>query len=245
MNTLTRRQSGIVIEDRLPAVIRWIGGRFRDRDGHADYRMTWGELVFGRAGWACELALFHEHYSLHLHALRMKVFIRLGFLQRWHRDPFEIMESWGASCSDGVLHLHWGRHTKILYLPWRHWVQVAHDVRRADGSWAPYVGSWEHDKEPDGRHEETYPYRYVCESAEVQQVEATIHVERRIRKLKVLRWLPFARTSYAIDVQFSDEVGEGAGSWKGGTVGCGYELRPNETPRECLRRMERTRKFGR
>jgi hypothetical protein len=28
-------------------------------------------------------------------------------------------------------------------------------------------------------------------------------------------------------------------------VGCGYELRPNETALECLRRMERERKFDR
>lgn len=32
-------------------------------------------------------------------------------------------------------------------------------------------------------------------------------------------------------------------SWKGGTIGCGYALRPNESPYECLKRMEQERKF--
>jgi len=33
------------------------------------------------------------------------------------------------------------------------------------------------------------------------------------------------------------------GSWKGGTLGCGYTLRKNETPLECLKRMEVERNF--
>jgi hypothetical protein len=44
-------------------------------------------------------------------------------------------------------------------------------------------------------------------------------------------------------VVFSAEVGERSGSWKGGCIGCGYDLLPDELPEECLRRMERDRKF--
>jgi len=39
------------------------------------------------------------------------------------------------------------------------------------------------------------------------------------------------------------EVGERTGEWKGGTTGCGYQMLPNETPLETLRRMEKERKF--
>ena len=35
----------------------------------------------------------------------------------------------------------------------------------------------------------------------------------------------------------SDEVGEETGSWKGGTIGCGYNLKPGETAEECFDRM--------
>src|SRR4051812_48210332 len=38
---------------------------------------------------------------------------------------------------------------------WRH---MRHEVRRADGSWVPFVGSWERDKEQDGREESTFSY---------------------------------------------------------------------------------------
>ncbi len=35
-----------------------------------------------------------------------------------------------------------------------------------------------------------------------------------------------------------------AGSWKGGVLGCGYEMKPGETPKQTLRRMERERVFN-
>lgn len=232
----------VVIPEHIPFLVRKLGAKFKD--GPREYRMRWGELAFRRRGVALDLCMFDSHFSLHVHALWTSVYVTLPFLQRWHRDPYEIMESWGFSLGPEMgLHLHWGRKTKIIYMPWRNWVQTAHDVRCVDGSWAPWVGSWEHEKEPDGRALETHPYRYILRSGEVQDRTATIYVERRVRKLKWLRWLPFGRTAYAIDVRFNDEVGERSGSWKGGCIGCGYTLRENETPLECLRRMERERKF--
>jgi hypothetical protein len=232
---------GVVVPERMPWPVRLLGGRWKD--GRRSYRMRWGDLNIGRRGAAVDLCLFEEGHSLHLRALWIDTFIKLPFLRRWRREPHEIMESWGFSLDPEMgLHLHWGRHTKVLTMPWRNWVQSAHDVLRADGSWAPYAATWR-DEEPDGRHIEKHPYRYVLRSGEVQNREASIYVERRTRKLKALRWLPFGRTSHSIDVAFSEEVGERTGSWKGGCVGCGYTLRPGETPREALYRMQEERKF--
>jgi hypothetical protein len=244
--------TAVVIPEHIPAPLRWLGARWKD--GRRSYRMRWGELSFFVRGFGVDLCLFEEHYSLHVHALWVNAYITLPFLQRWHYDPFEMMESWGFHWTpDMGIHAHWGRRTKIITMPWRDWVQTEHAVRRPDGTWAPFVGSWEigdrrlfpgkSAKEPDGREEMAYPYRYVLRSGELQERTATIHVERRIRKLKWLRWMPLGRTVHAISVEFSDEVGERTGSWKGGTIGCGYELRENETPLECLRRMETERKF--
>lgn len=244
--------SGPAFDLAIPVVLRWLGARdveYSHRTKQTDYRMRWGQLVLNKPGFGCELCLFEEGYSLKLHAFRVLAFIRLPF--RAGREPHEMMESWGASYHPpelGGLHLHWGRRYKILTPFWRQWEQSAHEVRRPDGMWTPFVGSWEErcerrpdGKEPDGRHLETYPYRYLLQSGEVQERTATIYVERRTRRLK---YLPFVRrVSHAISVEFSDEVGERSGSWKGGCVGCGYDLRPGETPRECLKRMERERKF--
>lgn len=252
--------SDVVIRESMPVLIKAIGGRWKN--GKRSYRMRWGELTIGKRGSAIELCLFsgaagnEGRFSLHLHLFWINTFISLPFLDRWAYKPGEMMCSWGYSHSpDMGFHLHWGEvkrktwpywqaRTKIVNMPWRDWVQTSNDVRRADGSWAPYVGSWERNKEPDGRHLETHPYRYVLRSGEVQERNATIYVERRVYKLKWLRWLPFGRVRHSIDVSFDGEVGERTGSWKGGCFGCDYNLRENETPLECLCRMQRDRRFN-
>lgn len=245
-----RSQSVVLPETPLPLIVRAIGGRFRD--SKRSYRMKWGELSWRSLGLAVKLCLFSEgHFSLMLHLAWLQVFVALPFLSRWAWEPAEIMEAWGFSSLDGHVHLSWGDSTKIVAMPWADWVHVSCTVRRGDGSYVPFVGSWEEKqphrpdgKEPDGRHRETHAYHYMLRSGDVQHVNATISVERREWRLRWLRWTTlFAKVRHSIDVQFSDEVGERSGSWKGGTIGCGYDLRPNETPRECLMRMMRDRKF--
>lgn len=244
--------SVVIPEPALPLVVRLLGGRFRD--SARSFRMKWGELSWGyrECGLAAKLCLFEEGFSLCLRLAWLQIFVRLPFLQRWAWHPREIMESWGFSTLDGAVHFNWSNATKIVRFPWADWVHLSHTVMRPDGSFVPFVGSWEErqpyrpdGKEPDGRHLETHPYHYLLQNGDVQHVEATISVERREWRLRWLRWTSlFAKVRHSIDVNFSDEVGERSGSWKGGTVGCGYELRPNETPRECLRRMMRDRKFN-
>lgn len=90
-----------------------------------------------------------------------------------------------------------------------------------------------------------WPYRYVLKSGEVQERTATIHIVRMEWRA---RWYPIIwrrKVRTCIDVQFSDEVGEGAGSWKGGCIGCGYDMLPGESAADCLFRMERELKFTR
>lgn len=184
------------------------------------------------------LDLFEEGYCLDFFGF----LISLPFLDRWAYDPFEIMESWGFCFYERSIHFNWGRKCKVVRLPWD-WEHIKCEVLRPDGTWVPYVGSWE-DKEPDGRLEETFPYRYVLDSGEVQNRIATVYVERREWRRRWMRWCPwFAKKAQSIDVSFSDEVGERTGSWKGGTIGCGWTMLPGETAEQTLRRMERERKF--
>jgi hypothetical protein len=52
------------------------------------------------------------------------------------------------------------------------------------------------------------------------------------------------KCSHYIEIEFDKEVGERAGSWKGGTIGCSYGIKSNETAYQCLLRMEQERKFN-
>jgi hypothetical protein len=133
--------------------------------------------------------------------------------------------TFGFTFFDDRLHLHWGKtHGKrddpmaVVLMPWA-WRHRLHELLT----------------EP-----ETHPYTYTLRSGEVQHRTATIKVERRTW---TRWWLPFKRVSRSIDVEFSGEVGERSGSWKGGCTGCGFPMLASETPVQALRRMEATRKF--
>jgi len=123
------------------------------------------------------------------------------------------------------------------------WVWWGKDNGRSKGS--PMVSfympwAWKHREHKVLSEPESHPYTYTMRSGEVQHRTATIKAERRIW---TRWWLPFRRVSQSIDIEFNAEVGEQTGSWKGGVLGCGYEMKPGETPLQTLRRMEIERKF--
>lgn len=153
----------------------------------------------------------------------------------------------GFMFSDDVLFLRYGqdtgasnrKRTKIINMPWA-WKHERHEVLNVFGEWEPARYPWRGD-EPDGRVVSTHPYLYVLKSGEQQLRDAEIFVERRTW---TRWWIPFRRVEKSINVEFSDEVGERTGTWKGGTVGCGYEMKAGESAVQCLRRMERERVFS-
>lgn len=88
-----------------------------------------------------------------------------------------------------------------------------------------------------------YHYDYK-DSYDGSIVPCTYWVEEREWRRKWLKWTKLGRTvNRYIEIEFDGEVGKGKGSWKGGCVGCSYNLLPGETPEECIKRMERERKF--
>jgi hypothetical protein len=146
----------------------------------------------------------------------------------------------------------WLNKMHVFHFPWS-WAWVRTSKLLANGEWfhETYKNRlpW---KEKDALEKqqnfwtETHPYKYVLRSGEVQLVAATVTVSEQEWNWRWFKWLGFPRkVSKTIWVEFSDEVGEERGSWKGGTVGCGYALQKGESPLECLRRMEKERKFER
>jgi len=192
------------------------------------------------------LSLFNDGYCLDL----LGFLIALPFLDRWHREPYEIMESWGFYYdSHHALVLCWGDKCKFIHMPWC-MDFVKWEVMQPDGKFVLKDRSYDGDPK-DGRWVADYVYRYTLRSGEVQVRIATVYVERGYwhwllaKWLRLPLWLPVVNMmKQSIDVRFDDEVGERTGSWKGGCIGTGYSMLPGETPEQTLRRMERERKFN-
>lgn len=241
---MSTTDSYVMSQARRPEIgwlLRRLGARWRDgrtiRFRWGEFSTTWG-VSFG-------LCLFGEGYSLHVHPGWGSVFIPI-LRGRKTREPHEMMEKWGISIFRYDAHLQWGDKTKVVHFPWD-WKHVRHEIYRKDGTWGPFIGSWE-EKTPgeDGRLTLVEPYRYLNLDGVKQSLTATYCVEEREWRWRWFAWLPWPRhIQRCIDVSFSEEVGSERGSWKGGTVGCGYQMRRGETPQECLRRMERERRFDR
>ena len=101
-----------------------------------------------------------------------------------------------------------------------------------------YEDKW---KDPELVFIRTYSY---LDSYDNTPLLATIRVEQREWRYKWMPWTSlFSKIRTSIDIQFSEEVGNRKGSWKGGCIGCDYDLRPGESPLQCLKRMEKERKF--
>lgn len=86
-----------------------------------------------------------------------------------------------------------------------------------------------------------YPYEYRLKSGVSQHTIAKVHQV----KTYWVNWFGFGKKyQHSIEIDFKSEIGESVNSWKGGTIGCGWTLKPNETPYEGLIRMEKERKFN-
>lgn len=195
-----------------------------------------GEVAYVKLGWSAPSLLFEipsdwDEYRrcwLTFSLLICRVGISFQWLCKVVADDGQCSgPTYGFYFMGGHLVLRYGKTTsramtgyKSIDMPWQ----------------------WRHQWSRDCGDPITQPYRYVRRSGEVQERTATI---QHGQTLWTRPWLPWRKLVDAIDVRFSDEVGEGTGSWKGGTIGCGYIMKPGETPVECLRRMERERKFSR
>lgn len=143
-----------------------------------------------------------------------------------------------------------GADVKCIHMPWElTWVRTS--SLRKDNTWEHETyrtgrnkSFWDKDKWGGILFSETHPYHYNLSNGTVQEVLATIRVEEREWRWRACKWLPLTKkVNKTIEIDFSSEVGERSGSYKGGTLGCSYTLKKGEEPWECLARMERERKF--
>jgi hypothetical protein len=95
-------------------------------------------------------------------------------------------------------------------------------------------------------YKEVHPYLYILKDGTAQHRYATIRQEKRLWRRRCLPFTNlFCLRNHIISIDFDQEVGERAKSWKGGTMGCSFAMLPGETGLQALRRMEATRRFDR
>lgn len=171
--------------------------------------------------------------------------------------------AWGFNYHDNTIWIYvggggnfqGGRKFKTITMPWKlTWVRTStlmnggidwfHETQKNRLNWGKdssgeKIGSY--DWLNKNKWQETHPF---VDKYDNTLVNATIGVSEREWRPIWFEWTSlFAKTRKTIEVNFDKEVGKEKGSWKGGTIGCGYEMLPNESPLECLKRMESERNF--
>lgn len=155
----------------------------------------------------------------------------------------EMWASWGIGWHDSdTIHLNWGEKCKVLWMPWGwEWYRTSYLMPDK---------TWEHETRKNRNFDyfnklekwkEVYPFKYIRRNREneIQERQATVTVSEMEFRLRGAAWCSlFKLIRKSIWIEFDGEVGERSGSWKGGTIGCGNDLLPGETPEQCLRRLE-------
>jgi hypothetical protein len=238
-----------VTQDRygrdIPFLLRLLGCRAIHGGRWPNYRFKWGEVA-PRWGLSAQYSVYHEEANVNLCLIWGSVHIKAPMLITQRENTEDWNASYGFTYFERAFQFKWRTRCKIIRLPWD-WEHVRHTFLNLNGS-------VHHHEEKRRGHFEQAPegtkmvcdYIYVRRSGEVQHRTATINGEEREWRWRWFTWCPWpSRVSRSINVEFDREIGEEVGTWKGGTVGCGWDWRHDESALESLRRMERERKFSR
>lgn len=229
------------------------------------FKRSWITFYFG---WYFNLSYeicgyFDNRPRINLDIIFFNLTLILPFRNKWtdECDP----PKWGISIHHNTFWIYKGGKGNMsggnkwwtMHMPWNlEWVRTSTLLK--DGNWFHETKKnrliWFSKESSDGKMtreklnelmwKQELPYTYVLKNKTVQERIATISVSEMEWRWNWFKWLSLTKKiSKSIDINFSDEVGERTGSWKGGCTGCSYGLLPNETPEECLRRMEKERKF--
>lgn len=152
----------------------------------------------------------------------------------------------------------WYRHVYSWHFPWSlHWHSTEICEHQPNDSelksvWSEttknrkrFLDSYEERKRVEASVSRDYKYAYILKNRSIQSRTATVHVSRMTHRARWWPIIPIQKTRTYIDVSFDQEVGEETGSWKGGCIGCSYEMKWGESPERCLSRMEHEREFRR
>lgn len=239
---------------RFPARLPYKLREFFKKRGCA--RFGWGEIT-NRWGFAIDFTKMGAWY-LYLQLGWPCFFINLPTKGRKHGEDYDVnkeQRSYGVSIFDRQIALHFGFWRKYLPAPWATHV-VANHFLMWNGQWCEEIKMPVTIADIEERHAEYEKLRAAKEACEFVQVEdfwhnppgmetqrgkARITVGRYFSRPVWRAWLPlFTKQTWTFWCDFSCEVGSRAGSWKGGTTGCGGEIKRGESIGVAFQRMMNT-----
>jgi len=236
---------------------RWarkaVGHRFESR-------FVWGELNFYKPGWHIGLEMGEDTYE----EKNDHLYVRFFFGSIWIYLPWKFCRrfrpagtaaidkgsDFGFYTIDNSIVWRWACGYWSWHIPFFSFNHYSTEVLSIDGKRTVFIEYSGRGKRADRYEEkkaiecancEVHPYTYTCRNGDVQYRMATIYIDRMTWTRK---WFPFLKhVKTCIDVAFNEEIGEEVGSWKGGTTGCGWAIKPGQTALQALRDMEAERFF--
>ena len=175
---------------------------------------------------------------------------RLGRDWYWDITPrefgFSIFEghmsvSYGRRTHDSSTEQRWG-----CFLPWTQWRHVRHSLYGLDGKIFADLnqrirwGSWQY--EINQIVEDACPtvsFRFKDFDGEELTAKTKIEEREWLFGTGWCKWLSLFRqpkVRRSLDLRFSGETGDRKGSWKGGTIGTGIDMLPDELHENAFRR---------
>lgn len=163
--------------------------------------------------------------------------------RRKHSSDWSYSDKkYGFDVHSGSIYFHWKN--KLMgwdfpFITWNHYTTEYMDV---NNEWQENRCWNKFSTDTDSNVlTEQHPVFYELRSGDIQWRVATCTQTRMTWRRK---WMPWSKmVKVKLDVKFNQEIGNEAGSWKGGVTGTSHEMRPGESIPECLDRMLAERNF--
>lgn len=191
------------------------------------------------------------HGRIHISLFGWHSVFMLPFKSKRYPDGDCCPPEWGISVHGDSIWLYYGgggnfdggTRYKCWDLPFFTRNNIRWDVMCKDGKM--------HNRHKLDRHSSLYENPFVdtkeyeyTDRYDNSKVPCVYWVEEMEWRPKWLSWCSLFKDVHRyLNVNFSVEVGSGKDTWKGGVVGCSFEMRKDETPEECIKRMEIEKNF--
>lgn len=157
-------------------------------------------------------------------------------------DFFQLY--YGSESNDSGYNKQW-----CCHLPWTQWKHIRSSIYNPDGSHFATMekGKWEEFHKKENNCGKSV---FLAEDFDGEKVIATCMIEEAEWSFGTgwFSWLRVFRRNKirkCLDIKFHTEVGPEKGSWKGGTLGHGIEMKKGETPYDSFKRYCETNENGR